>query len=116
MMRERCAITRAMIYDINQVHFGLVEMANSIETHLCSPFDELRLVGLNQSCNHDTQLITPGIPFLDLNVRWKSRVFDGLLLFFGFLFGCQARVLFPMTAVLREESLLMGISDWASLR
>lgn len=76
------------------------------------PVYQRALVHFDQRSDSNTKLVAPRITFLNLNIRWESRVFDRFLLFSGLCFGFPAGVLFPVPTVLREEGLTVDILSW----
>lgn len=74
------------------------------EVYLDSPFHQVLLVGLDERRNGDTNLIAPRIPLLDMYIGREPRILDSLLRFRALLWF-PTRILFPVTAVFREERL-----------
>jgi hypothetical protein len=77
--------------------------------YIFGPVNEFLVPTLNKRGNGNAKLIAPRISFLDFDIRWKSNVFDSLLLPLGLLFWFPTGELLPIAAVLGEEGLIHGV-------
>jgi len=79
-------------------------------TDLLCPFHEVFLTRFNEGCDGDTELVTPRISLLHLDLCWEPFIHNSLARVLTPLLRLPTRVLFPISAILGEESLKNEVS------